>query len=121
MHGHDFLLLGSGNGIFSVARDFKSLKLNNPPRRDVATLPASDSGEPTGGWIVIGFPLDNPGIWMIHCHIAWHASEGLAMQFVERLDEIPGKVGVTDQWTGNCAAWENYQTTFKPFQEDSGI
>jgi hypothetical protein len=64
MHGHDFLLLGAGNGTFNFTTDFPNLQLNNPPRRDVATLPTSDAGQPTGGWIVIGFPLDNPGIWV---------------------------------------------------------
>jgi hypothetical protein len=58
---------------------------------------------------------------MIHCHIAWHASEGLAMEFVERIDEIPGNVGVTQQWDDNCAAWQTYQSEVNPDQEDSGI
>jgi Multicopper oxidase len=58
---------------------------------------------------------------MIHCHIAWHVSEGLAMQFVERLNEIPGGVGVTSQWNQNCQAWQNYQSTYTPEQIDSGI
>jgi hypothetical protein len=58
---------------------------------------------------------------MIHCHIAWHVSEGLAMQFVERIDEIPGNVGVTSQWIDNCAAWQEYQSVYTPLQEDSGI
>jgi len=58
---------------------------------------------------------------MIHCHIGWHASEGLAMQFVERIDEIPGNVGVTQQWDDNCAAWQAYQSEVNPVQEDSGI
>jgi hypothetical protein len=62
MHGHDFLLLGSGSGQFDYATDFPTLNLINPARRDVATLPKS-SGT-AGGWLVIGFPLDNPGIWV---------------------------------------------------------
>jgi hypothetical protein len=37
----------------------------NPPRRDVVTLPASNPGDPVGGYIVIAFPLDNPGIWVL--------------------------------------------------------
>jgi hypothetical protein len=97
------------------------LNLTNPVRRDVITLPTNNVNETTGAWTVIGFPLDNPGIWMIHCHIAWHASEGLAMQFVERLDEIPGKVGVTNAWAQNCLDWRQYQTTYKPLEIDSGI
>jgi len=64
MHGHDFLLLGSGSGTFDESTDFMTLNITNPTRRDVATLPRSPRGAPTGGWIVIGFPLDNPGIWV---------------------------------------------------------
>lgn len=58
---------------------------------------------------------------MIHCHIAWHVSEGLAMQFVERINEIPGNVGVTQQWADNCDAWQTYQSAVNPLQDDSGI
>jgi hypothetical protein len=58
---------------------------------------------------------------MIHCHIAWHVSEGLAMQFIERPPDIPGNVGVTSQWTDNCEAWKTYQDTVDPLQDDSGI
>jgi FtsP/CotA-like multicopper oxidase with cupredoxin domain len=24
---------------------------------------------PGGGWLVIGFITDNPGAWLMHCHI----------------------------------------------------
>jgi len=43
------------------------------------------------------------------------------MQFVERLDEIPGQVGVTNMWAQNCIDWRAYQTAFKPLEIDSGI
>jgi hypothetical protein len=43
------------------------------------------------------------------------------MQFVERLDEIPGNVGVTKIWEQNCIDWRTYQSTFKPLEIDSGI
>lgn len=46
---------------------------------------------------------------------------GLGMQFVERLDEIPGKVGVTEQWERNCRDWRVYQDRIKPEQSDSGV
>jgi FtsP/CotA-like multicopper oxidase with cupredoxin domain len=121
MHGHDFLLLATGTGVFNTSV-LQSANLNNPPRRDVITLPASAFGAPdVGGFAVIAFPLDNPGIWMIHCHIAWHVSEGLALEFVERIDEIPGNVGVTSQWQDNCDAWQSYQTAVNPLEDDSGI
>lgn len=59
LHGHDFYLLGTGSGVFS---DPAVLKYSNPMRRDVAMLPAN-------GWLVIGFVTDNPGAWLMHCHI----------------------------------------------------
>jgi hypothetical protein len=57
----------------------------------------------------------------MHCHIAWHASEGLAMQFVERVSEIPGDVGLTTAWTDLCDAWNTYEATMVYTQDDSGI
>jgi hypothetical protein len=64
MHGHDYLLLGTGNGTFNAPEHFPTLNLTNPVRRDVITLPKSNVNETTGGWAVIGFNLDNPGIWV---------------------------------------------------------
>ncbi len=60
LHGHDFYVLGAGGGTFSGSAD--GLNFANPIRRDVATLPA-------GGWLVLAFPADNPGAWLMHCHI----------------------------------------------------
>src|ERR1700724_704296 len=64
LHGHDFVLLDSGTGTFDLTT-FSSLNFTNPPRRDVAVMPASGGfGETSGGYIVIAFPLNNPGIWV---------------------------------------------------------
>ncbi|KAL8790997.1 MAG: hypothetical protein Q9195_006071 [Heterodermia aff. obscurata] len=58
--------------------DPKTYNLTNPPRRDVVMTPQN------GGYVVIAFKTDNPGTWLMHCHIAFHASFGLALQFLER-------------------------------------
>jgi FtsP/CotA-like multicopper oxidase with cupredoxin domain len=58
LHGHDFLILGTGKGTYTN----QPLNLNNPPRRDTANMPAA-------GWLVIAFETDNPGAWLMHCHI----------------------------------------------------
>ena len=64
LHGHDFLLLAQGTGVFNESV-LASASLVNPTRRDVMTMPASDpTSNVTGGFIVIAFPLDNPGIWV---------------------------------------------------------
>jgi hypothetical protein len=57
----------------------------------------------------------------MHYHIVWHSSEGLALQFVERLSDIAGNVGVTQQRTDLCNSWNSYQTSFNPQQVDSGV
>lgn len=57
----------------------------------------------------------------MHCHIAWHASEGLGMQFVERYDEIAGNVGLSTAWNDLCTAWDNYNSSMTYKQDDSGI
>lgn len=66
LHGHDFLILGSGPGTYTD----QPLQLENPPRRDTANLPAA-------GWLVLGFETDNPGSWLMHCHIGKSSSQFL--------------------------------------------
>lgn len=57
----------------------------------------------------------------MHCHIAWHVSEGLAMQFVERINDIPGNVGVGQAWYDTCSSWQTYQNAVNPPTDDSGV
>lgn len=114
LHGHDMYVLGTGSGQFSVDANLGQLKFTNPPRRDVAFLPG-------GGWLVIAYPTDNPGAWLMHCHIAFHVSMGLSTQFLERKNEIalPAK---NSEWYNTCTNWNNYQRN-KPVypQDDSGL
>lgn len=58
---------------------------------------------------------------IFHCHIAFHISAGLGIQFVERINEIPGNVGIRPKWEETCKAWNNYQTAKKPEEVDSGV
>jgi len=90
------------------------MNLINPPRRDVASLPG-------GGSLAIAFKLDNPGSWLMHCHIAWHASEGFAIQFIESESEITGTMTNTAAFTDSCNAWTSYTPTEAYTQDDSGI
>ena len=62
VHGHDFVILASGNRTYDPAN--VTLNLDNPPRRDVALLPVT-------GFLLIAFQINNPGTWLMHCHIAW--------------------------------------------------
>lgn len=68
-HGHDVVILAQSSEQFDPATSFDDFNFENPPRRDVIMLPE-------GGYIAIAIRADNPGVWLIHCHIAWHASAG---------------------------------------------
>lgn len=46
---------------------------------------------------------------------------GLGLQFVERIDDIPGNVGITPDWQTNCQAWNDYQSSKNPPEVDSGV
>ncbi|KAH9885346.1 probing oxygen channels in Melanocarpus Albomyces laccase [Xylariomycetidae sp. FL2044] len=118
LHGHDFLVLGASAknaGAFTAA-DKGQLRASNPVRRDVTMLPA-------GGWLVLAFQVDNPGAWLFHCHIAWHVSGGLSVDFLERVGEQKAQISAADQaaFSSNCAAWQKYYATSPQKKADSGL
>jgi len=62
------------------------------------------------------------------CQIAWHASGGLALQFIEKPNDLTtafDKSGIESKFAGQCTNWAAYYTVFnknlKATQEDSGI
>ncbi|KAK4503238.1 hypothetical protein PRZ48_006666 [Zasmidium cellare] len=109
LHGHDFFVLGQGTTTFTGS---ETLNWSNPPRRDTATVYG-------GGWLAIAFRSDNPGAWLMHCHIAWHISEGLGMQFLEQPDKItmPEKTA----YNNLCSSWNSYQSGMYWQKDDSGL
>ncbi|KAF3764262.1 hypothetical protein M406DRAFT_346480 [Cryphonectria parasitica EP155] len=109
LHGHDFWVLGTGDGTY--AND--TLQTVNSPRRDVAMLPGD-------GWLALAWKTDNPGAWIMHCHIAWHADEGFALQLVERESEI-NALQDNDYINNTCANWDAYVAKDNIVQDDSGI
>ncbi|VDI80898.1 Hypothetical predicted protein [Mytilus galloprovincialis] len=44
----------------------------NPPQKDTIIIP-------TGGYVIIRFKADNPGVWFFHCHIDLHNTNGMGM------------------------------------------
>lgn len=75
---------------------------------------------PAAGHLVLAFKTDNPGVWLSHCHIGWHASEGFALQIVERYSEIEATVDV-QKMKDQCDAWDAWVSTSHIEQDDSGI
>lgn len=82
-------------------------------------LPSPGFGQ-NGGWLVLAFKADNPGVWLMHCHIAWHAGEGLAVQFFEREAEITKNMQL-DEYDSTCGPWRTYYATELWAKDDSGI
>ncbi|KAK6347490.1 hypothetical protein TWF718_005331 [Orbilia javanica] len=123
LHGHDFVVLRQESDPYDPNQNY-SLSLDNPARRDVILLPKD-------GFIVIAFVVDNPGTWLMHCHIAWHASAGLALQFIERFDDIRtpaiSPLGIVEPFKEQCSAWGGFYDNgcefqgYVPLQDDSGI
>jgi FtsP/CotA-like multicopper oxidase with cupredoxin domain len=62
VHGHVFTIL---------ARNGKPLS-GSPVHLDTVLVPAGETWD-------VGFVADNPGIWMLHCHILEHAASGMSM------------------------------------------
>ncbi|XAR65980.1 Laccase [Bertholletia excelsa] len=75
LHGYDFYIIAEGFGNFNPTTDTKKFNLVDPPMRNTASLPV-------GGWAVIRFVADNPGAWIMHCHLDVHLTWGLAMVFI---------------------------------------
>ncbi|KAF4635791.1 hypothetical protein G7Y89_g2311 [Cudoniella acicularis] len=121
LHGHDFYILGATNSTstqFGPTQTFtgtpaqiNSLNFENPMRRDVASLPGN-------GWLVIAFEANNPGAWLLHCHIAWHISQGLGVQFLENIDLMKEDLSKVDE---SCKAWDDWYATTSFKQLDSGL
>jgi hypothetical protein len=106
LHGHDFFVIAEGSALWD-----RVVTWQNPPRRDTATLQSS-------GYLVLAFQADNPGVWLMHCHIGWHINEGLSLQFVERRDEINIDYSLLND---TCDEWDNYASKYHIVQPDSGV
>ncbi|TLD07591.1 hypothetical protein PgNI_10214 [Pyricularia grisea] len=114
LHGFDFHILAQGQGRYDASNE-SALNLDNPPRRDTAMLPA-------WGHVVLAFKTDNPGAWLMHCHIGWHTSEGFAMQFVVRKDYLlRNKMIDYAALNSTCAAWKRHVAAGGIVLADSGV
>ena len=68
-----------------------------PMRRDTFVLPPQ-------GYFVIRFVADNPGVWMFHCHIDWHLSQGLGLLFIEAPTQMQERLNIPQNHLDVCKA-----------------
>ncbi|KIK78247.1 laccase [Paxillus rubicundulus Ve08.2h10] len=69
LHGHTF-------DVVQVAGN-STPNFINPVRRDVVSMGAHDDN------VTIRFTTDNPGPWLLHCHMDWHLNHGFAVVMAE--------------------------------------
>ena len=46
--------------------------LINPPMKDTVSVPDA-------GFTLIRFLANNPGYWLLHCHMSWHNHVGMGV------------------------------------------
>ncbi|MCJ1445782.1 MAG: hypothetical protein MMC23_006287 [Stictis urceolatum] len=80
LHGYKYFVMAQGHG-YPPANLSETANTSNPLRRDTASVEAY-------GWVLIRIVADNPGVWALHCHIAWHSEAGLLMQLLTRGDGL---------------------------------
>uniref|UniRef100_A0AAV1U7F4 Laccase n=1 Tax=Peronospora matthiolae TaxID=2874970 RepID=A0AAV1U7F4_9STRA len=94
LHVHSPWIVGSGRASRDaiIAGNLQTLRLDGPMQHDVFTVPeclTDTTGACTDmGYVVFRINGDNPGVWLMHCHIDWHFVVGLSMLFVEAEDVL---------------------------------
>ena len=66
--------------------------LDNPPLKDTVIVPP-------GGYVVLRLRADNPGYWLVHCHLLKDMIGGMALY----LEVAPGKVTPQPQQLPPCS------------------
>ncbi|KAG8494977.1 hypothetical protein CXB51_012736 [Gossypium anomalum] len=84
LHGYNFFVVGQGFGNFDPQKDPNNFNLIDPVERNTVGVPA-------GGWVVIRFVADNPGVWFMLCHIDAHQSWGRKMAWIVLDGDLPNQ------------------------------
>ncbi|OOQ84990.1 hypothetical protein PEBR_30893 [Penicillium brasilianum] len=132
LHGHDFLIVYQGPGPYGV---LPSTTETVPRARAAGTIPNRDTALlPAGGYLVLAFRTDNPGVWLLHCHVGWHLEQGFAVSIVEQGEEVcellsghsgSDSKGEWAEWAQsleeNCLVWEKYEEDWQGVDKGSGV
>ncbi|KAK5738572.1 hypothetical protein LTR17_005908 [Elasticomyces elasticus] len=95
-HGGHYYDIGSGNGTYDPVANEKKLKAYNPVLRDTTNLYRYTDKTVAGldaGWRGWRLRVEDPGTWLIHCHILQHMAMGMQSVWVfgdyEEIARIP--------------------------------
>ncbi|OJJ30871.1 hypothetical protein ASPWEDRAFT_120138 [Aspergillus wentii DTO 134E9] len=104
-HSNKVYVLGAGSGMFNWASVAEAVKdvpemfnLVNPPIRDTfTTLPAFQGPS----WMAVRYHVQNPGAFLLHCHIDPHLTGGMGLAILDGVDawpSIPAQYGPEGHW-----------------------
>ncbi|KAK1751102.1 multicopper oxidase-domain-containing protein [Echria macrotheca] len=89
--GQSFQVVGWGPGMYGANKDMVTTwNLDNPLRRDTVTVPGYSH-------VIIRIPAQNPGVWALHCHILWHAEDGMFVLVAQQLDKLQEQLKAMDE------------------------
>nr|AFV15787.1 laccase [Leucoagaricus gongylophorus] len=99
LHGHEFWVVRSA--------DTNAYNYQNPIIRDTVNV-----GDTVGDFVSIRFRTDNPGPWILHCHIDFHLVTGLAIVFAEAPEDTKAYLKTPPaEWDQLCQTWNNLPET----------
>jgi iron transport multicopper oxidase len=91
LHGHAFdVIRTAGSSTYNFA---------NPVRRDVVSIGGANDN------VTFRFRTDNPGPWIMHCHIDWHFDIGLAVVFAEDVATV-STANPPNAWDQLCPIYD---------------
>lgn len=81
MHGHHFIVLEIGIHPANMTVENQKLLPENPTfgKQDKAPPYKDTVIVPNRGFVKIKFRADNPGFWLLHCHLEWHLATGMGL------------------------------------------
>ncbi|XP_050459859.1 uncharacterized protein LOC126855865 isoform X3 [Cataglyphis hispanica] len=89
LHGYQFRVVAMKKiGSNITAAEVKELDRQGLINRSLTRAPLKDTVTvPDGGYTIVRFHANNPGYWLFHCHIEFHAEIGMALIFKVGEDE----------------------------------
>ncbi len=98
LHGHKFWIHSQGTGLYNPSEKLMA-DSNNPILRDTLLGYATEYNYETSnrseanylkpcGWVKIRFLADNPGLWLLHCHIGSHLFMGMSILLREDTEHL---------------------------------
>ncbi|XP_046822768.1 laccase-1-like [Vespa crabro] len=95
LHGYQFRVIGMERLNKNITVDLvKKLDADGKINRKLDRAPLKDTVTvPNKGYTILRFYADNPGYWLFHCHIEFHAEIGMSLIFKvgnhEDMQQVP--------------------------------